>query len=66
MKPPVNLINWDFQSRINRLERQKEQAFRTQLVQNELRTENRALLLMLVKATALTGLALALLMATLP
>jgi hypothetical protein len=65
-EPPLNLINWDFQSRINRAERQQELAFRRQLVQNELRAENRALAMMLVKAAALSALALALIVATLP
>jgi hypothetical protein len=57
---PENLINWDFQSRINRKERAKEKAFRDQFFKKQRQEEDRALILMVVKAAALTAIAIGL------
>jgi hypothetical protein len=55
---PQNLINWDFQSRINRREREQERDFRARLLKQQQREEDKAILFMVFKATALTALAL--------
>jgi hypothetical protein len=57
---PNNLINWDFQSRINQKEREREAAFRDQFLKQQRRSEDRELMLMVAKAAALTAIAIGL------